>query len=54
VTADDERWEMIWRHSFESVRRLFDKLGVAPPDDHDDLAAVIELPVEVEPEGDES
>jgi hypothetical protein len=52
TAADRDRWEAIWEGQFASVRRMFDK--VAPPDDDEDLAAVIELPVEVEPEGDES
>jgi hypothetical protein len=52
--ADRDRWEAIWEGSFATLRRMFDKKGVAPPDDDDELAPVVELrPVEdeVEPEG---
>jgi hypothetical protein len=44
----DERWEMIWRHSFDSVRRLLGE--AAPPPEDEELAPVLELPVSVEPE----
>jgi hypothetical protein len=55
TAADRDRWEAIWEGQFASVRRMFDKKGDAPPEDDEDLAAVIELPVpEVESEGDES